>query len=223
MNKPKVLIFGSSGHAKVIIDIFEKENMYEIIGLLDSYRSIGEKTLGYPVIGTYNTIPKEILALKNLSLFIAIGDNWERQQVFKKIINLIPNAEFVNAIHPSSQIGKNVTIGKGVSLMAGSIVNSDSLIGDFTILNTNASLGHDSKMSDFSSLGSRAVTGGHVMIGDFSAISIGATLVNKLSIGKHSIIGAGSLLMKDCGDNKIMYGVPAKIIRNHPKGEKYMR
>ena len=30
MNKPKVLIFGSSGHAKVVIDIFEKEGIYEI-------------------------------------------------------------------------------------------------------------------------------------------------------------------------------------------------
>ncbi len=222
MNKPKVLIFGSSGHAKIIINSFEKEGIYEIVGLLDSYKSIGETVLGYPVVGSEKNIPQEILNLENLHFFVAVGDNWNRQIVYKSILLLVTKAKFASTIHPSAQIGKNVKIGKGVAILAGTVVSSEAEIGNFVVVNTNAGLAHDCKMSNFSSLGPKAATGGNVSIGDFTAISIGATLTNKISIGKHSIIGAGALLMKNCGDNKIMYGVPAKIIRDRAIGEEYM-
>ncbi len=43
MDKQKVLIVGSSGHSKLIIDTFEKEEKYEIVGLIDTFREIGEE------------------------------------------------------------------------------------------------------------------------------------------------------------------------------------
>ena len=63
MNNQKVIIVGASGHSKVIIDIFEKENKYQIVGLLDAYRNIGEEILGYKVIGKEDDLP--ILLTKN--------------------------------------------------------------------------------------------------------------------------------------------------------------
>jgi len=222
MNNQKVIIVGSSGHSKVIIDIFEKENKYRIVGLLDSYRNIGEEILGYRVIGKEEDLPVLLSKNFNCKIFIAIGDNWIRYKVMRKIIDIIPSVDFANTIHPSVQIGKNVQIGKGVAIMAGAIINSNTKIGDFTIINTKASIDHDSKMSNFSSLAPNVTTGGNVSIGEFSAISIGATIKHGLSIGKHSIIGAGALLMKNCGDNLIMYGIPAKEIRKREIGEKYL-
>jgi sugar O-acyltransferase (sialic acid O-acetyltransferase NeuD family) len=222
MNKQKVLIVGSSGHSKVIIDIFEKEGKYEIIGLLDASRQIGEETLGYKVVGKEETLPDLLIKNPNLKIFIAIGDNWIRQKVMNRILNIIPNIDFASAIHPSAQIAKNVQIGKGVAIMAGAIVNSDTSIEDFTIINTKASIDHDSKMQKFSSLAPNVTTGGNVSIGEFSAISIGATIKQGITVGNHSVVGAGALLMKNCGDNVIMYGVPAKEIRKRAIGEKYL-
>ncbi|MEA3317558.1 MAG: transferase, partial [Bacteroidota bacterium] len=40
-----IVIFGSGGHAKVIIDIIEQQQKYNIIGLIDKFRNTGEKTL----------------------------------------------------------------------------------------------------------------------------------------------------------------------------------
>jgi len=212
MNNQKVIIVGSSGHSKVIIDIFEKENKYQIVGLLDAYRNIGEETLGYKVIGKEDDLP--VLLSKNLNckIFIAIGDNWIRNKVMRKIVDIVPSIDFATTIHPSAQIGKNVQIGKGVAIMAGAIINSDTIIEDFTIINTKASIDHDSKMLKFSSLAPNVTTGGNVSIGEFSAISI----------GNHTVIGAGGLVMKNCGDNLIMYGIPAKEIRKREKGDKYL-
>lgn len=222
MNNQKVIIVGSSGHSKVIIDIFEKENKYQIIGLLDAYRNIGDETLGYKVIGKEDDLPILLSKNSNCKIFIAIGDNWIRNKVMNKITDIVPSIDFATTIHPSAQIGKNVQIGKGAAIMPGAIINSDTTIGDFTIINTKASIDHDSKMLNFSSLAPNVTMGGNVLIGQFSAISIGATIKHGLTIGDHSIIGAGALLMKNCGDNLIMYGIPAKEIRKREIGEKYL-
>ena len=33
-----------------------------------------------------------------------------------------------------------------------------------------------------------------------------------ISVGHHSVIGAKSVLLKDCPDNMILYGIPAREI-----------
>ena len=48
--KDKILIFGASGHAKVIIDVIEKEAKYEIVGLIDPNKDEGEEILGYKIL-----------------------------------------------------------------------------------------------------------------------------------------------------------------------------
>ncbi len=149
MSKPKVVIVGSTGHSKVIIDIFEREGKYQIIGLLDTFRKIGEETLGYKVIGKEDDLPDLLLKTPNCKIFIAIGDSWIRKKVMDKIINIIPDINFATKIHPSAQIGKNVQIGKGTAIMAGVIINSSTSIGDYTIINTKASVDHDCKVLNF--------------------------------------------------------------------------
>ena len=67
---------------------------------------------------------------------ISIGDNWGRCNVFLQIQSLVPDFNFVNAIHPSVVIGNNVTLGKGIVAMAGCIFNPKSIIGDFTFFAT---------------------------------------------------------------------------------------
>ena len=221
MNIQKVLIIGSSGLSKVIIDVFEKEGKYQILGLLDDFRNIGDETLGYKIVGKVEDLPGLLSDNTNCEIFIAIGDNWARHKVMIRVLEIAPNIEFASTIHPSAQIGKNVKIGKGVVIMAGAIINSDTYIGDFTILNVKASISHDCKMHEYSSLGPNVTIGGYVTIGEFSAICIGATIKDRVNIGNHSIIGAGALLLKDCEDNIVMYGVPAQKIRNREIGEKY--
>lgn len=218
----QVLIIGASGHAKVIIDIFEK-NKWEVVGLIDDNLNISEVILGYKVLGKVDEIPQIIQKIKTNNIFVAIGDNWIRQQVINKIKVKTSNIEFVNAIHPSAEIGKNVTLGKGIAIMAGAIVNADSIIGNFAFINTNASAGHDTKMSNYSSLAPGVTVGGNTQIGEYSAISIGATIKEEIIIGKHCIIGAAALLLTNCEDNWIMYGVPAKKIRTREAGEKYYK
>jgi len=222
MGKKEIFIVGSSRHAKVIIDIIEKEGVYEIVGLIDSFKNKGEETLGYKVVGKEQDLPELLKKHNGASVLIAIGDNWARHLVMKKLINISPEIIFATSIHPSAQIAKHVNIGKGVVIMAGAIVNNETMIEDFVIVNTKASIDHDGLLKSFSSLAPGVTLGGNVTVGNYTAVSIGATVKHDISIGNHALIGAGAVLLHNCGDNVIMYGVPAKEIRKRVQGEKYL-
>ena len=217
-----IIIVGSSGHAKVIIDIIEKEGKYKIIGLLDAFKKPGMVSFGYQIIGKEENLPTLIKKYSVIGGIIAIGDNWVRNQVCQKIRIIIPDFFFIRAIHPSAILARNVNIGQGTVLMAGVIVNSDTQIGDFCILNTNSSIDHDSKMEDFSSLAPNSTAGGNVSIGAFSAISLGANIIHKISIGEHTVIGAGATVLKDIDSYSVAYGTPARVIRKRNKDDKYL-
>ncbi|GAA3641470.1 acetyltransferase [Flavivirga jejuensis] len=218
----KIVIIGASGHAKVIIDIIEKRNEYQIIGLIDSYKKPSQKIMGYPILGKESLIPELMEKQNIIGGIIAIGDNWSRNKVRDVIEKIAPKFKFLPAIHPNAILCNNLKIESGVVIMAGVIVNAASTIKEFCILNTNSSLGHDSVMDHFSSLAPNSTIGGHVNIGAFSAISIGATVIQNVTIGMHTIIGAGSLVLKNIGNNILAYGVPTKKIKDREIGEPYL-
>tara|TARA_B100000579_G_scaffold437635_1_gene467893 strand:+ start:168 stop:830 length:663 start_codon:yes stop_codon:yes gene_type:complete len=218
----KLVIVGTSGHAKVIIDIVQKQNTYKLIGFLDPFKEKGQKILGYEVLGSDEDLNPLLNKHGDFKLFIGVGDNWVRNTIYQKLIKISKQISFATLIHPSAQISSNVKIGDGVVIMAGVVVNIMTEIGDFSILNTNSSVDHDCRMGRFSSIAPNSVIGGNVTVGDFACVSIGTTINHNITIGKHTIIGAGSLLMKNCGECEIMYGIPATKIRSREIGEKYL-
>lgn len=217
-----IVIIGSSGHAKVIIDIVRQERKFNIVGLLDRFRNIGEQTFGCPILGQEEDLPKLIKAHALKGAIIAIGDNFIRSKVVTRITEISPDLPFVSAVHPSASIATEVTIGEGTVIMAGVSINPCASIGRFCILNTNCSLDHDSVLADFASLAPGAATGGNCRIGQHSAISIGAVLIHGINIGEHTVVGAGSLVMKSIDSFVVAYGTPAKVIRTRKPGDMYL-
>ena len=216
-----ILIFGSGGHAKVIVDIIEKQEEFNIAGFIDGYKEKNSVIMGYRVIGDEFSLEDIIVSNEIYGGIIGIGDNLIRAKVRDKIIKIIPNFKFVNCIHPKSILGKDATLGVGNVLMAGAIINSSTRINNHCILNTNSSIDHDCLMSDFTSIAPNATIGGNVKIGDYSAIGIGVNIFHNVNIGYNCIIGGGSLVCHDTKENSIYYGSPSKFIREHNIGDKY--
>lgn len=218
----KVVIFGASGHSKVIIDIFERTGDFEIIGLLDSNKEKGLEMSGYKVLGNMEAVPLLIEQNPGLQFFVGIGDNWTRYHIVNNLLEVNPEIEFANAIHPQTIIGKNVKLGHGIMIMAGAIINAESEVGNFTIVNTKACVGHETVLGDFCSIAPNSTLAGNVKVGKFSAISLSATVLHGREVGEHTVIGSGSLLVKNADSQSLYYGVPAKFIRPREKGEKYL-
>ncbi|NER16878.1 acetyltransferase [Spongiivirga citrea] len=217
-----VAIFGASGHAKVIVDILEQIGEYTIVGLVDSYKPIGTRLFDYEVIGREDNLQGLCKEYNFNAGIIAIGDNWNRLQMHQRVTKLVPEFNFINAIHPSSIIGKGVKIGNGVAIMAGTIINSDAIIADSCIINTKASVGHDSVLKSFSSLAPGVTLGGSVKIGMATAIGIGVSIKQNISIGDHTVVGSGSMVLNDVESLTLVMGIPAKKIQSIDKGYPYL-
>ena len=217
-----VLIFGASGHGSVVLDCLERSNDYRVVGFIDSFKKKGTKNNGYEVLGTEYDL-RYITERYNVHAgVIAIGDNWERQKMAERIVKISPDFDFINVIHSSAILGKDVILGKGIVVLPGVIVNANSRIGDHCMLNTRASLGHDGIMDSFSSLAPGVCTGGYLKLGRGSAISLGTLVIQNISIGSESVIGAGSLVLKNIPDQVLAFGSPAEVIRRRQKGEVYL-
>lgn len=218
-----IVLIGGGNQAHYTIDIIKKENKYNIIGIIDSVHTIGSERFGYQVLGRQENL-KDLINQYNIQGgIISVGDNWSRYYIYNQIIELIPEFEFVNAIHPSVIIGDTTELGIGIVAMAGCIFNPKAKIGNFTFFATGAQVEHDNEICDFSSISAGSVTGGYVKLGKFSAITLGVTVMDRIEIGENTVIGSGSLVTKSIPSNVLAYGSPAKIIRERKQGEKFLK
>jgi hypothetical protein len=138
------VIFGSSGHASVVVDIIERAGAHRIVGLLDDTKPKGMIELGYPILGGCADLAEVIRLHNPAGFFVAIGDNWNRSVIAGKIRELAPALPAITAVHPSAQIARIAELRPGAAVMAGAVVNSNASIGAFCIVNTGATVDHDS-------------------------------------------------------------------------------
>jgi len=218
----KVVIFGSSGHAKVIVDIIENNPEYELVGFIDKYKNIKDTILNYQVIGDEQSLPQLMMDYGFNKGVIGIGDNFTRSKVVKDIMKSVPDFQFINCIHNSANVSQHCKIGIGNVIMAGATVNSETVISNHCILNTNSSLDHDCIMNDFSSLAPNSAVGGNCIIGEYSNIGIGASIFHGIKIGNNCVIGGGSVVTKDTNSNSTYIGSPAKFISDRKMDDKYL-
>jgi len=217
-----IVVFGASGHAKVVIDIVERVGAYRVIGLVDSGKPEGLEWFGYRVLGSEADLPELMSRYGFEAGIVAIGDNWTRHLVVNGIRKTVADFSFIRAIHPCSVLGRGVRIGSGTVIMAGVTINSDTTIGDFCIVNTAASLDHDNELGDFASVAPGVVTGGNVRVGRFTALSIGASIIHGRAIGPHAVVGAGATVIEDIPGYSVAWGTPARVMKQRKEGEPYL-
>jgi sugar O-acyltransferase (sialic acid O-acetyltransferase NeuD family) len=218
-----IVLFGGGLHARYCIDTIEKEAKWRIAGITDPYQPVGADLYGYPVIGRQEDLLRLIDQHDLYGGLVTIGDNWIRKHVFETVRSIQPDFVFVNTIHPSAYIGRDVEMGVANVIMVNAIINPGARIGNGCFVATAAHLEHDNIMHDFASISAGSITGGKVELGACSAITLGVTVVDRLKIGANSVVGAGSLVMRDIPDNVLAYGSPAKVIRPRQPGERFLK
>mgnify|MGYP002509528445 CR=1 FL=1 len=113
-------------------------------------------------------------------------------------------------------IGDDVFIGSHTNIARGTI--DDTVIESGTKIAPSTHIGHNNYIGKNSSIVCSKLFGS-VVVGDNAYVS--ASIVrNQAKIGKDSIIGMGSVVTTDVEENKVVVGVPAKIIRENSGKEK---
>lgn len=123
--------------------------------------------------------------------------------------NIIP----LDIISKNSYFEDKRLLGKGVQLFPNSIIQTDSRVGDYSILNTGSILEHHCDVGNGVHIMPGAVIGGNVKIGDYVTIGLNATVMPKVIIEEGAYIGAGALVNKDVKKNQIVAGNPAQFLR----------
>lgn len=205
--QPALVVVGASGHAKVIIDIVEKEGRYRISHLLDDNPALhGKLFFGYRVAGA----TRSLLAAtgEKLPALVAIGDNSARMRIAGWLRD--NGFQLARAVHPRSQIGRGAVIGDGTAVMAGAVVNSDTTIGENVIVNTGATVDHDCVVGDGVHLAPGVHLCGGVQVGAGAFIGAGTVAIPGIRVGANAIVGAGSTLLEDVSENIKAAGSPAR-------------
>lgn len=202
--KKKLIIIGASGHGKVVADIAELINKWDIIEFLDDNESI-KRISSYKVIGT-SDIAKDYIS--KADIFIAIGNNKIRKSFVEKLIS--KGASIPTLIHPNAVIGSEVSIGIGSVVMAGVVVNTSVSIGKACIVNTSSSIDHDCIISSFTHISPGVNIAGAVKIGNETWIGTGAKITNNIEVCENVVIGAGAVVIRDITESGTYVGVPAR-------------
>lgn len=199
-----MILFGASGHCKVILDILFLNGLKVNYILDDNPKQ--EKILGINVFKT-----KKLYEYNGIAI-ISIGDNYIRKKVSEKY-----KFEYIFAIHPKAVISKYSKIGEGTVVMANVCVNPDVNIGKHCILNTGCVIEHDCSIEDFAHISPNVAIAGNVQVGEGSHIGIGSSIIQGIKIGKWCTIGAGAVIIRDVPDFATVVGNPGKIIKLNEK------
>ena len=180
------------------------KNGYTDIYFLDD--SVIGKILGFSVIGTVADI--ERFDDGSTDFVIGIGSNLTRKNIAQRY-----NVNWVTLIHPSAQIGINVSIGKGTVVMAGAVINVGSTVGEHCIINTHAVVEHDNAIGDYVHISPCVALGGIVHVGELTHIGIGAVVKNNIIICNDCIVGGGAVVVKNIKEVGTYVGVPTRKIK----------
>ena len=217
MSKLKYIIWGSSGHAKVINDVIQS-NGGQVIAFIDENPLAHSVISNVPIFIGENGFKKWLSdtdSLENIFYCLAIGGarGKERTELasFLNSSGLRP----ASVIHSTASISGSAKLGHGIHVLANTVVAAEVCIGDMSIINNSASVDHECNLGSGVHIAPGATLCGCVSVGDNTLIGSGAVILPRISVGSNVIVGAGSVVTKHIPDKMVVAGNPAKIIRKN--------
>ncbi|AOP33676.1 acetyltransferase [Leptospira tipperaryensis] len=200
--KEKIILIGAGGHTRSCIDVIESEDRFSIFGLIASPEEIGQKVLGYEVIGSDVDLERFRKDCKNA--FVTVGQI-RNSEPRKKTFDLLKRSNFEIPIitSPIAHVSKHSKIGEGSIIMHHAIVNSNVQVGENCIINSKVLLEHDVKIGNHSHISTGAILNGEVTVGDFSFIGSGSVVRETIRIGSNCFVGMASKVLRDIPDKTI--------------------
>ncbi len=106
------------------------------------------------------------------------------------------------------KIKDNVEIGALNTIARGTL--GSTVIDSYNKLDDHVHIAHNCFIKKNNIICAGVIFGGSVTVEENNFFGLNSTIKNKISIGKNNIIGQSSNLVKNIGDNRIVFGNPAK-------------
>ena len=210
--RTKLIILGAGGHGKVLADLASLRPEFEIAGLLDDTTELwGASVLGYPVLGPVAALAEMAGGRGIRAVALGIGDNRLRREWFERVSSL--GMETPALLHPAAVVSAHAEVGRGVVALAGVVVNAGAVLGDNACLNTGASVDHDCWVGPHCHVFPNAVLAGGVRLGEYAVVGSNAVINPNVRIGRRAFVGAGAVVLREVGDDEVVVGNPARLLR----------
>ena len=203
MNR-KIMVIGGGGHAKVLLEILRrlKFDVYAVVAPQVDMKCLLFKGLKHYVsddaVLEYST--DQVVLVNGVG---SMPGNAIRQSIYDKFYH--HGYEFLTVVSDLALVSSYCTLGVGVQVMPGAIINADTNIGDNSIINSGAIVEHDCKLGHNNHIAPGAVLSGGVVTGNYVHVSTGAKIIQGVHIGDYAVIGAGATLTKDLKSNAMLY------------------
>lgn len=197
-------IIGAGGHGKVAAETALRCGWEEVI-FFDGLASSGPYEISHwSVVGE----PASAVDERCDGYFVAIGNAAHRKTWCEWLLS--HDLPLVSLLDPSAVVSQFARVGEGVLVVAGAVVNVDTLIERGAIINTRASVDHDCVIGEYSHVCPGAALGGEVRVGESSWLGIGCQVRQCTSIGRSVTVGAGATVVCDIADGLTVVGTPAR-------------
>lgn len=205
--EPRAVMFGSGGHAAVVIDALAGQG-YRIVGCIDDDpKAKGGGVLnGVGVLGDRTLLPTLLIEGVDFA-FIGVGgatSNRARCEIFDLLSNL--GFRLPALIHRRAYVSASSTIGAGTVVLPGAVVGPRCRIGSNAIINQGAQVCHDTVVGDGCHVTPGALIAGNCRIGPSSTIGMGAAVLFGTSIGRVCLVHNNATVNTDVPDCSEVFG-----------------
>ena len=214
--KEKIVVLGTGAHSKVVLDIVESADHFEIAGVVSGDPEAPDAVRGHPFLGGFEVL-SDLCNQGVQHAAIGIGgwtDNTFREEVFR----MAKTAGFLlpPLMHPSAIVAPDVPIGEGSMVGPGAIIETEATIGRNVIVSCASLVAHETRVDDHVLISGAAKIGSHVELRRGSVIAFGATVVSRLVVGEEALVAAGAVVVDHVPSGNWVYGVPARTRKTTP-------
>jgi sugar O-acyltransferase (sialic acid O-acetyltransferase NeuD family) len=209
-----IVICGASGTALDVLDLIDATNeegvKFRVVGFLDDAKADTEFA-GLPVIGRISDGAR----MRGVRLVDALGSPRSCNKRPGVIARTgVAAADFQTLVHPSAVVSPRATLGPGCLLFAYTVVGAGASIGSHVTMLAHAVVHHETVVEDWCILCSHASVSGRCRIGRASYLGTGSLVIQDGLVGEGSVVGMGSVVIRPIPAQSVVVGNPARILRS---------
>lgn len=206
----KLAIIGSGDLGQQIAYHAREDGHYEPAGFFDDFETPGAWKHGLPVWGGVDDIGATFEHGEFDCLMIGIGYKYMdfRQKLYERFKKVIP---FGKVIHTSSYVDKSATVGPGVFIYPGCVLDMGVEIKDNALLNVGCTIAHHSSVGEGSFLSPGVKVAGFTEISGGVILGIGTIVIDNIKIAPGVRTAGGAVVIDHLERPGLYAGVPAQF------------
>ena len=205
-------LVGYGGYGREILDLLEMNPAYEgaEICVYDDTAATRTRIVRSNLAVRFGGGLDALRRTVPTNFIVAIGDSGARERIQTELSDI--GHQPVSVVSAMTSISSEAAVGKGSSILFGTLVSSHASLGVGVSVGFGCSVAHDSTIGDWVSLGPMTNICGRAVIGARSVLGAGSIVLPDVQIGSGVVVGAGTVVIRDVPDESKVVGNPGRLL-----------